>query len=188
MPGSVITSGDRITLRTVEQADASFIQQSYTNPKLRNPLGRKPTTIPAIKQMIEDDNRTENIQHFLICAPEEASGSPKNSQQTPIGLFTARKVRQRPNLAIWLNQEYHGAGLGKEAATRAIEMIFRTYDVPSIGAGVYEFNEPSRALLESLGFKQEGRQRKYQFYDGDYHDNLKYGLLRDEWEKQERDR
>lgn len=42
----------------------------------------------------------------------------------------------------------------------------------------------SKALLESLEFTQEGRQRKVAFHDGEYHDDLEYGMLREAWTEQ----
>lgn len=47
-------------------------------------------------------------------------------------------------------------------------------------AGAYEFNKPSRGLLESLGFDKEGRTRGDRFIDGEYVDTMQYVLLREE--------
>lgn len=181
MSGSVVTSSNRIALRTVEREDAVFLQRAYTKPELRDPLGRKPKSISQVEREIEAESRSGDSEHFVVCLGGHQSEGGGNEEPTPIGLFTARNVRQRPNIALWLDEEFHGEGYGKEAASLAIETIFACYDVPSIGAGVYEFNHASVSVLESLGFTQEGRQRKYKFYDGRYYDNLKYGILREEW-------
>ncbi len=50
-----------------------------------------------------------------------------------------------------------------------------------MGAEAYDFNDASRGLLESLGFTEEGRRRKYMFVDGAHRDMVQYGLLREEW-------
>lgn len=183
MPGPRIEYGDRVGLRTVERADAAFLQRSYANPELRERLGRNPKNETQVDTRIEEVIEDTDNEYFVVCLEDADAppGKPNSGDVTPIGIIVARHVTYRPNLAIWILPEYHGEGYGKEAASMAIDTIFRTYDVPSIGAGVYDFNEASKALLESLGFTQEGRQRKVQFYDGEYHDNLKYGLLREEW-------
>ena len=64
--------------------------------------------------------------------------------------------------------------------------MFRTFDTPAVGAGVYDYNEASRRLLESLGFAEEGRLREYRFIDGEYRDCVQYGLLRREYRERPR--
>ena len=64
----------------------------------------------------------------------------------------------------------------------AVDDIFASYPVHGISAGVYDFNEASRGLLESLGFTREGRLRDAWYVDGAYRDGVQYGILRREWE------
>jgi RimJ/RimL family protein N-acetyltransferase len=78
-------------------------------------------------------------------------------------------------------QECHGEGYGSEAVSLAVDYCFRTYAHPAVGAGAFAFNDASRALLESLGFTEEGRARRDTFVDGEYRDLIRYGLLREEW-------
>ncbi|WP_247729635.1 GNAT family N-acetyltransferase [Halovivax limisalsi] len=185
MPGSRVERGETVSLRTVEPEDAPFLQRAYAEPGLREPLGRpirsRSRVAAEIESLAEDDDRV----HLLVCLEDDdpTPGPVDPGLVTPIGVVLARRVRVRPNLAVWLAPAHQGSGYAREALTLAIETIFRTHDVPSIGAGVYEWNEASRALLEAVGFTLEGRQRRVKFHDGAYHDNLKYGLLRTEWER-----
>ena len=48
-------------------------------------------------------------------------------------------------------------------------------------AEIYAFNERSRKLFESLGFKHEGTLRQNVWKNGGFYDDTIYGLLRDEW-------
>ncbi|HMB50636.1 MAG TPA: GNAT family protein, partial [Natronoarchaeum rubrum] len=73
-----------------------------------------------------------------------------------------------------------------EALSLVVDYLFRTYDAPAVGAGVFAFNDASRGLLESLGFEEEGRVRKDRFIDGAYRDRIVYGLLREDWRDAER--
>lgn len=186
MPGARIERGDRVALRTVEREDAAFLQRAYANPELRHPLGRRLKNVSQVEEQFEELAAHEGKDQFLVCLEDEdaSPGSPSDDEVTPIGLVVARNVTRRPNLAFWIVPEYQRDGYATEAVSLAIDTLFRSYDVPSIGAGVYDFNEASQGLLESLGFAQEGRQRKYKFVDGEYRDNLKYGLLREEWREQ----
>lgn len=91
---------------------------------------------------------------------------------------------KRPELGYWLVPEVHGEGYGTEAVALVVEYVFRSYETPAIGAGAFDFNDASQGLLESLGFSEEGRRRKYMFIDGEHRDMLQYGLLREEWLEQ----
>ncbi len=102
---------------------------------------------------------------------------------TPIGAVDVMHVdHDRPGLAYWLLPDHHGEGYGREAVELVVEFVFRTYDVHGVNAAAYAFNDASRALLESLGFVEEGRAREDRFVDGEYRDAVHYGLLRREWE------
>ncbi len=60
--------------------------------------------------------------------------------------------------------------------------MFDSHPVHGVSAGAYDYNEASRGLLESLGFRQEARLRNAWYVDGEYRDGIQYGLLRREWE------
>lgn len=42
-------------------------------------------------------------------------------------------------------------------------------------------NPRMMALARKLGFQQEARLRKVRYYQGEYYDSVKFGVLRDEW-------
>ena len=56
-----------------------------------------------------------------------------------------------------------------------------------IGAEVLEYHIAAQKLeISHLGFKVEGRRRKAVYKCGKYYDSICLGLLRDEWEREER--
>ncbi len=188
MPGAYAQSGERITLRTVEREDISFVQRALTNPELRYPIGNPVMNRERLEEHVEDDDS----DRFLVCLEEGAAspGQPDEADAdvTRIGGVTVTDADwKRPELGYWLVPEVHGRGYGKEAVSLVIEYVFRTYDTPAVGAEAFDFNDASRGLLESLGFAEEGRRRKYMFVDGEHRDMVQYGLLRREWRERERE-
>ena len=172
MPGARVASGERVALRTVATEDVPFIQRAFTNPAIRYPLG----TQLKNQDEIESWNEEANDDHFLVCieGDDAVPGQPDGDDVRPIGAVTVED-------AAWRRPEVHGEGYGKEGVSLVVDYVFRTYEHPTVGAGAYAFNEASRALLESLGFSEEGRTRKVRFVDGEYVDGIQYGLLRSEW-------
>ncbi|MFC4356374.1 GNAT family N-acetyltransferase [Halobium salinum] len=188
MPGPIVERGDRLSLRTAEKEDARFLQRGSTDPDIRYLLGTvSPNTEHETEEHITDGD-DDNVQ-FLVCLEDDDApvGHPDEDDDVePIGAVMARHIRwDRASLAWWLVPEHHGQGYGKEAATLFLDHLFRTYDLHSLGADAYDFNEASQGLIETLGFEREGRGREVRFVDGEYRDAVKYGLLRREWEARE---
>lgn len=180
MPGARIKGGERVTLRTVEREDAAFIQRAHTNLEIRYPLG----TPLKNQEQLEEWHDDESKDQFLVCLDGDDAGPGQTDEDNvqPIGVVSVEDADwRRPELGYWLVPEVHGDGYGKEAVSLVIDYVFRMYDRPAVGAGVYDFNDASRGLLESLGFTEEGRIRKDRFIDGEYIDTVQYGLLRREW-------
>lgn len=186
MPGPIIETGERVTLRTVERDDAEFLQRSNTDPRIRFSLGSiHHSNLAQQEEGIEGWIENDGTAAYLACLDEDdaPAGTPEDGETTPIGSVSARHVDgDRPWLAYWLVPEFHGEGYGREMVTLAIDSIFRSHSVHGVNAGAYDFNEASRGLLESLGFTEEARRRQSRYIDGEYRDEVQYGLLRREWE------
>lgn len=178
MPGAQIQSGKRVSLRTLEREDISFLQRGFTNPEIRYPLGN---VVHKNLDQVEERYEDENDLPFLVCIDDD-DRSQSDGGVRRIGVVSIRGVSwHRPELAYWLVPDVHGEGYGKEAVSLVIEYVFRVFDTPGVGADTYDFNDASRGLLESLGFAEEGRSRKFRFIDGEHRDLVHYGLLREEW-------
>jgi len=186
MPGPVVRAGDRLVLRTVERDDAATIQRSNTDPRIRYPYGAMyPSSRAEQEAGMEDWVETDAVAAYLACVddPDAPPGHPDEGDTSVVGATTARRLDgDRPWLAYWVLPAHQGEGYGSEMVRLAVDELFASYPVHGISAGVYDFNEASRALLESLGFTREARRRQSRYVDGAYRDELQYGLLRREWE------
>lgn len=178
MPGPRVASGERVTLRTVESEDVPFIQRAATNPAIRYALGN-----PVVNREHYELSDETGTDEFLVCLEDDAGpGQPDEDDVTRIGQVNVMDADyKRPELGYWLVPEVHGQGYGTEAVSLVVEYVFRQYDTPAIGAQAFDSNDASRGLLESLGFTEEGRRRKFMFVDGEHRDMVQYGLLREEW-------
>jgi len=182
MPGPRVTSDDHVALRTAEEADRSFLQRGVANADLRRPLGS-----PVMNRGDFDDwiEGRDDADWFVVCHDEDDAGPgyPADGDTRRIGTIVVEETSyKRPVLAYWLVPDAQGQGYGKRAVSLAIDYVFGQYDVPAVGASAFAFNDASRGLLESLGFVEEGRRRKFMFVDGEHRDMVHYGLLREEWD------
>ena len=86
-----------------------------------------------------------------------------------------------------LDPQFWGHGYATEASQALVDFGFRELGLSRISSWCIADNEASARVLERLGFRQEGRLRRNQYFKGRWWDTLLYGLLRDEWESLQQD-
>ncbi|MGD9932155.1 MAG: GNAT family N-acetyltransferase [Dehalococcoidia bacterium] len=77
---------------------------------------------------------------------------------------------------ITVFREFRGRGFASEAIALLLRYCFDELRFQKANATVYAFNEPSIALHRSLGFTEEGRIRSNYYTNGEYHDELWFGI------------
>ena len=81
------------------------------------------------------------------------------------------------HLGYWIDRASAGRGLTSLAVALVCDHAFGPVGLHRVEADIRPENEPSRRLVENLGFRQEGRFRRYLDIDGDWRDHLAYALL-----------
>lgn len=77
-----------------------------------------------------------------------------------------------------------GQHIGQQALGMWIDHLFDDVtDLPHIGFTTWSGNKRMMHLGDQLGMKLEGQIRQVRFWQGEYYDSVKYGVLRSEWEK-----
>ena len=75
-----------------------------------------------------------------------------------------------------------GKNIGTQALSLWIDAMFKLYPaIQRVGFTTWSANIGMMRLGEKLGMKQEARIRQVRFYQGKYYDQVKYGILKDEW-------
>lgn len=185
MPGPLFLEGDKVTLRTVEREDVEFLQQAMNDAQVWRPaLDIEPMNQEQATEFFEDVISDSTDVHCLVCNGEEPLGlvSLTGSQYGPDETSRSRDVE----LAYWITPEQHEQGYGSDAVARMVEYAFEDQNLRRVSARLGSFNDDSIGLLESLGFEHEGTLRQAAWYHGEYHDMLWYGLLCDEWQRENR--
>lgn len=100
-----------------------------------------------------------------------------------VGGVSLELVRQtrRAELGYELARWLWGQGFMAEAAAAVIDEAFRQLPIIKISATATAANERSTRLLEKLGMQREALLRQHWVHHGQVLDEVRYGLLRDEW-------
>ena len=74
-------------------------------------------------------------------------------------------------------------GVGSRALKLFISYLFNNYDLPHLSLSTWSGNPRMMHVAQKMGMKEEARIRQVRFYNDQYYDSMKYGILRSEWEE-----
>jgi len=173
--------GEKVVLRPVRRSDITFFLKWFNDPEVTQYLDMYlPLTEMSEEKFIEaiSTSRAETDVFFVIEALFEKENIPIGS----IGLHKLNYHNMHGALGIAIGEkEYWSRGYGTEAAELLIGFGFYQMNLHRISSSVFAFNGRSLKMHLKAGFKEEGRRRFAIYRNGQYHDLVEFGLLRDEW-------
>lgn len=92
-----------------------------------------------------------------------------------------RDAPGRADVGYWLGRPYWGQGLMTEGLSGLLAYCFTSLDAHKMEADVFTHNVRGRRLVEKVGMTQEGVIRHAHHKQGEWVDQVVYGLLVDEW-------
>ena len=157
------------------------------------PLFERLHTTSEVMQFVSDADSAENIKNrfesrlgqwhksmdkwLTLTMFEKHSGKKVGVT----GLFPEWQPYQQAELGFLLSPEFQGLGYGKESTKVLIDFAFSQLKFHKLKATVTKGNEPSFNLLVNLGFVHEGTLRDNFKLNNQWYDDLKLGLLADEF-------
>ena len=177
MPGPLFLEGERVALHVPGESDLPFVTKWRNHPDVRRWMPRsRPETPDDTEAFYEEFVKGENDSGvpLLVCVDGDPVGM--------VTLFLVEADSRRARMGAWLTPEAQGQGYGTEAASLLVEYAFEERGLRKLVANARADNDPSRAVIERLGFREEGRQREHYLIEGEYVDRVLYGLLRSEWD------
>jgi RimJ/RimL family protein N-acetyltransferase len=174
-----IWQGEKVRLRAIEPSD----WETYFSWNQDDEMTRALYFIP-FPQSQESVRRF--AEHAALQRPEGDNFRfvVENSEQEVVGDITTHDCDQRSGNFSWgLNiiQEHRCKGYASEALLLVMRYYFQELRYQKVTVHIACFNEASIKLHERLGFQQEGRIRRTVYTDGQYFDDLVYGLTKEEF-------
>lgn len=179
-----IWQGKKIELRGPRLEDAEALAQAPVDHEaiafmhqIELPLNR---TIDweqlVINRWMELNRNTQNADCKLAIVPLTTGRFAGT-----VGLhFTQPRVRVS-DLDVWVMNTEQNRGYGGEAILILLNYAFNELDYQKIELGVAEQNLAAYKLYQRLGFIEEGRLRRRYIYKGEYHAEIKMGILAEEF-------
>ena len=169
--------GERVTLRAVERDDLKRLHELERNVDLMLLGGGEwePQPLAAREQRYDKHASDEDKAWFVI----EVDG-------TIIGDINLHNRDRRSRVSAFgiviSDPAYLGQGYGREAIALMLDWAFRIQNYERIWLDTWATNQRAIRCYQSLGFVEEGRQRRHIFVNGEYVDAVLMGLLRSEWQ------
>ncbi|MCG8443695.1 MAG: GNAT family N-acetyltransferase [Caulobacterales bacterium] len=89
-----------------------------------------------------------------------------------------RGVLQSASVGYWVGEPFRRRGHTAAAVRAVLRFAFDTLALHRVEAACIPCNDPSRRLLESVGFRQEGVARAYLKINGAWRDHVLYAIIR----------
>jgi RimJ/RimL family protein N-acetyltransferase len=180
-----VLSGDLVTLRPVEAADAAGLFA------LDDETGR---LIGSPKKEDDPDWTLENLRKWYASRAEHDDRMDLSIIERATGEWAGEVVlneldvrNEACGFRIALQgRRFYGRGLGTEATTLVTDYAFGVVGVHRIELQVYDFNPRARHVYERVGFVHEGTMRDALRWDGEWIDCHLMGMLASDWERQRR--
>ncbi len=99
-----------------------------------------------------------------------------------IGFVIAYDYMKNDNhmkITVYIKPEFQSRFYGIFAAAKFIDYLFKFYNINKIFTEVYEFNNVSLKIHDSLGLCKEACLKEYKYYNGRYYDMYIYSMSRD---------
>lgn len=175
--------GSKVTLRPVIKSDAEYMTKWMSDAEVTRYI----TPYLPITEMAEEKyveglslNASGSIAYFMIDAIEP----PQNKPIGAIELGDINTNNHSGSFGIAIGEkDYWSKGYGTEATELIIRYGFEQLNLHRISSVVFSFNERSLRLHRKVGFIQEAIRREAWYRNGEYHDEVLFGLLRKDWLK-----
>lgn len=84
-------------------------------------------------------------------------------------------------IGYFLKSEYWAQGFGTEMARSLINYLFTNSNIHKVIASCNSNNQVSENIMMELGMNKEGLYKKVRFKNNRWEDEIRYGLLKEEW-------
>jgi 8-oxo-dGTP diphosphatase len=147
---------ERLTLRPLHPDDAESLHRLVNDWEVTRTLAEIPYPYP--RSLADEWIGSTTAQLADGSAYHLAITGQEGEQEMLVGVVGLRldRARRIARLGYWVGRAYWRHGVATEAAKRLTSWAFANLPVDLITAEVTEGNEPSRAVLRRVGFRQVG--------------------------------
>jgi ribosomal-protein-alanine N-acetyltransferase len=174
---------ERVTLKPQTSDDIDIYLKLWSNPEV--------TKLIAVMQNKSEEEMKKTFATMLGYFEKEFMfrytiwHNETNSKIGSFGVNAINRVSSRVDIGFLLLPEYWNQGIISEIIEMMLKYLFGEIRLNKVCANTAEDNIACWKLLEKSGFRQEGilKEHNYRENEDKFYDDIRYGILRKEWEK-----
>ncbi|MEY4634587.1 MAG: hypothetical protein RJA55_385 [Acidobacteriota bacterium] len=179
--GLPVMAGTGFSLRELRLEDAASLLAMLTTEEVSRFISPPPTTVEGFERFILWAQRERQAGNYACFAVVPAG------MDTAIGIFQLRSLEPGFATAEWgfaLGSQFWGTGIFVEGARLVLDFAFGVIGARRLEARAAVANGRGNGALRKLGAVQEGVLRRSFLRHGEYHDQVLWGILSEDWRLQ----
>jgi RimJ/RimL family protein N-acetyltransferase len=176
--GLPVLCGKQVVLRELRTSDAASLFAMLTTEEVSRFISPPPTSIEGFEKFIAWTLRMRMLGTYVCFAV-----TLKDSD-TAIGIFQVRELEPGFATAEWgfaIGSPYWGSGVFADGAELVVRFAFETVGVHRLEARASVRNGRGNGALRKIGAVQEGVLRRSFRRNGQYHDQVLWSILDEDW-------
>jgi RimJ/RimL family protein N-acetyltransferase len=177
--------GEKVRLRPlqIEDAEQGFMNSLDSPSRQLLQLGIElPTSVEILRSSLEKYVGCKDADGIIVFVIETHEGVNVGG----ISLHSRDQKNGTFSFGIVIDREHRGKGYAEDAVRILLRYGFWERRYQKCNSACVHTNEASIRLHRKLGFMEEGRRRRQVFFNGEYHDDILFGLTREEFDAQEK--
>lgn len=179
--GLPVLTGSRVVLRELRVEDAASLLTMLSTEEVARFISPPPTTVDGFERFIRWALRERENGNY-VCFAVVPDG-----MSTAVGLFQVRAIEPGFSTAEWgfaVGSAFWGSGAFVEGARRVLDFAFDVMGVHRLEARASVANGRGNGALRKIGAVQEGVLRRSFLRNGQYHDQVLWSILAEDWRLQ----
>jgi RimJ/RimL family protein N-acetyltransferase len=177
--------GEQVRLRPlrIKDAEQSFAASLDSPSRQFLQLGVElPTSVELQRTALDKYAGCKDADGVIVFAIENLAGDYVGG----ISLHSRDEKNGRFSFGIVIDRPHRGQGYAEDAVRILLRYGFWERRYQKCNSACSHTNEASIRLHKKLGFLEEGRRRRQVYFNGAYHDDVLFGMTREEFDAQER--
>ncbi|HEU5139409.1 MAG TPA: GNAT family protein [Bacillales bacterium] len=174
-----IWEGEKIKLRAIESKDADFFYHWNFDDDVIRRIDEIhfPQSYERVKEWAEKESKATPEDGSFKWIAETKEGKTVGS----INTFECNRRVGTFYYGIGVARDQWGNGYAQEMIHLVLRYYFYELNYQKVTVLIYSFNDRSKRLHEKFGFQKEGELRNMYLTNGNYYNELFYGMTREEY-------
>jgi ribosomal-protein-alanine N-acetyltransferase len=176
--GLPVMAGSTFTLRELRLEDAASLLALLTTEEVSRFISPPPTTVLGFERFIMWTHRERQAGHYACFAVVP------NGTDAAVGIFQVRSIEPGFGTAEWgfaIGSQCWGTGVFVEGARLVLDFAFDVIGANRLEARAAVANGRGNGALRKIGAVQEGLLRRSFQRNGQFHDQVLWGICADDW-------